>query len=110
MPVIDADSIQSGWQVTGVGTTAGVTVTKAGVAEKRQVGTHLAVSGDAAAVVTLESPASTVLWRMRFAAAFSFAVNLPDETFLGAEGAALLLKISASTANCEATLGGYQRD
>jgi hypothetical protein len=89
----------------GVGTNAGVTVTIAAVTNKSHYVSDIDVSGDAAALVTIESPASTILWRKRYAAAFN-----GDRAFLepirGAVGQAVLLKISASTANCEANLQG----
>lgn len=90
---------------TGVGTNAGVTVTIAAVTDKTHEITDLDYSGDVAALVTVESPASTVLWRKRYAAAFNgdrvFATPLR-----GAYGQAILVKISASTSNCEANLQG----
>jgi hypothetical protein len=110
MPTTDSERIQNPWNQTGIGTTAGVTVTKTGVATKRQCVSHVSGSGDAAAVVTIESPAATILWRKRFAAAFTFSENLPDEVYMAAEGADILAKISASTANSELNLSGYQRE
>jgi hypothetical protein len=47
-------------QGTGAGTNAGVTVTLTGAAGERLSATEVDCSGDAAALVTLESPASTV--------------------------------------------------
>lgn len=67
--------------------------------------TAVSGSGDAAAVVTLESPAGTILWRQRFTGAFSFST--PGVVIPGAAGQNVLLKISASTSNCEANLSGY---
>lgn len=102
----DLELTQKGtpFSATGVGTTAGVTVSQAGVASRIHVGTQISGSGDAAALITVESPAATVLWRKRFAAAFSFS---EDVHCRGAVAAVLNLKISASTANCEANLSGY---
>lgn len=93
---------------TGAGTNAGVTVTVTApsATQKTRYVTHIACSGDAAALVTIESPASTVLWRKRFAAAFNmsehFTVPLP-----AAAGQDVLVKISASTSNCEANIIGF---
>ena len=93
---------------TGLGTNAGVSVTKAAVASIVVVPTHISASGDAAAVVTIESPASTVLWRKRFAAAFNMSENFDTPAAIrGASGSALLVKVSASTSNSEANLTGY---
>ena len=91
-------------QVTGVGTNAGVTQTIAAVAGQAWSPTAIECSGDAAAVVTIESPSGTPLYTKRFAAAFSFAERFDVGDLIGAAGAAILVKISASTSNCEATL------
>lgn len=88
------------FNATGVGTTAGVTVTVAADGNKTHELYSLDYSGDAAALVTVESPSGTVLWRKRYAAAFNGGASL-TKPIRGATGAALLLKISASTANCE---------
>ena len=96
------------WQESGVGTISGVTVTHA--ADSR-TGTHhfvsgIQCSGDAAAVVTVESPSGTVLFRKRFAGAFTHNETFPVP-LRGAAEAAVLVKISASTLNCEANIQGY---
>lgn len=64
------------------------------------------MSGDAACLVTIESPANTVLWRKRFTAAFNDSEAFEPGEITGANGAALLVKISASTSNCEANIEG----
>jgi hypothetical protein len=94
------------WTSSGVGTNAGVTVTKAAVAGKAYVVTGLGVSGDAAALVTVESPSGTVLWRQRAAGAFVQNRDFHPGCLKGAPGDAMLVKISASTTNCEANLTG----
>lgn len=94
---------------TGVGTNAGVTVTQAASGTKTFVCTGIQYSGDAAALVTIESPASTILWKKRFAAAFSGSENFAFAPLAGAAGAAILVKISASTANSEANIQGYSK-
>jgi len=101
------DKINDRWEEDGVGTTAGVTVTKSAVTGKELVGAYVSGSGDAAALVTVESPASTILWRKRFTGAFTFSETLPTGCYRSAAGGALLAKISASTANCELNLAGY---
>lgn len=95
------------WSGTGVGTNAGVTVTQAGAAGKVQVVSGIDCSGDAAAIVTIESPSGTVLWRKRFAAAFNTSVPFPDGSIAGPSAAAVLVKVSASTSNSEANIYGY---
>jgi len=101
--------IKSRFQGTGVGTNAGVTVTQAaGGAAERYSATGIQCSGDAAALVTIESPASTVLYRKRFAAAFNMSEQFPVGAMQGAAGQAILVKISASTSNCEAQIQGVK--
>jgi hypothetical protein len=102
-------NIEAQFQGTGVGTTAGVTVTQAAPTDvtDKYVLYGIQCSGDAAALVTVESPASTVLYRKRFAAAFNMSESFPAGLY-GAEGAAILTKISASTANCEASQQGVR--
>ena len=89
---------------TAVGTNAGVTATIAAITGQRQHCTGIQVSGDAAALVTVESPSGTVLWRKRFAAAFSVSEAWGLGSIVGAVGAALLVKVSASTTNSEANI------
>lgn len=92
---------------SGVGTTAGTTQTIAAVTSPANAKLHctgIQCSGDAAALVTIESPSGTVLWRKRFAAAFSVSEAFPLGSVVGASGQAILVKISASTANCEANI------
>lgn len=89
---------------TGAGTNAGVTVTVAGVTGERLSPKGIQCSGDAAAVVTIESPAATVLWKKRFTGAFTLSEAFDAGDIQGASGAALLVKVSASTANSEANI------
>jgi hypothetical protein len=89
---------------SAVGTNAGVTVTLTGVAKQAWTPLGIQVSGDAAALITIESPAGTVLYRKRKAAAFDFSDRFDAGDLIGASGADLLVKISASTANCEAQI------
>lgn len=92
---------------SGVGTNAGVTVTVTTTSGADTVVTGIQCSGDAAALVTIESPASTVLWRKRFAAAFTMSESFPPGAVKAAAGQSVLVKISASTSNCEANMQGY---
>lgn len=102
--------VKDRFQATGVGTTAGVTVTQAAPSDTNSYYsvTGIQCSGDAAAVVTIESPASTVLYRKRFAAAFTLSEKFEPGTLEGAAGQAVLVKISASTANSEANIQGFR--
>lgn len=99
--------MQAPWSATGVGTNAGVTVSVASAAAVTHVVSHVSGSGDAAALVTIESPASTVIWRKRFSGAFTFSETFPPGALSGSPASAIQVKISASTANCEANLLGY---
>jgi len=102
------DNFATTFDATGAGTNAGVNVDKAAPADtnKRHVVTAIQCSGDSAAVVTVESPAGTVKWQKRFNGAFTMS-----EAFIppikGAVGQAVRVKISASTAACEANMQGY---
>lgn len=93
---------------SAAGTNAGATATLTPGSTGKVVVTHISASGDAAALVTIESPASTVLWRKRFAGAFTVSENFHFGDVEGAFGAAVLVKISASTANCEANIAGVE--
>lgn len=103
MPNLE-NKVRGSAQGTGVGTNAGVTVTLTGLAGQVFSVRGIQVSGDAAAIVTVESPASTVLYRRRIAAAGSLAETWDIGQLKGASGADVLVKISASTANCEASI------
>ena len=92
----------------GVGTTAGATVTLAApTGAKGYTCAGIQCSGDAAALVTIESPSATVLWRKRFAGAFTMSERFELGNIKGAAAAAMLVKISASTANCEANIQAF---
>lgn len=94
---------------TGVGTNSGVTVTQAApTGNRRLVCTGIQASGDAAALVTIESPSGTILYKKRFAAAFTLSESFAPGTIAGAAGAALLVKVSASTSNSEANLQTFE--
>jgi hypothetical protein len=94
------------WEDTGVGTNAGVTVAHPAAQGKQHWVTQIDFSGDAAALVTVESPAGTVLWRKRFAAAFASGEKFTTP-IQGADSQLVQVKISGSTANCEANIGGF---
>lgn len=57
--------------------------------------------------MTVESPAGTVLYKKRFAAAFNVSENFLGAPLVGATSQNILVKISASTSNCEANIQGY---
>lgn len=93
---------------TGVGTNSGVTVTLNAVATDVYYCTGIQCSGDAACIVTIESPASTILWRKRFAAAFTLSETFPPGAIQSAlKNQAMLVKVSASTSNSEANIQAH---
>lgn len=95
------------WSAAAVGTISGATATHTiNTSAKRCNVTGIQCSGDAAALVTIESPAGTILWRKRFAAAFNHSEGF-GVPLVGADANNVLVKISASTANCEANIQGY---
>jgi hypothetical protein len=103
------DKVEDRFNASGVGTNAGVTVTQAAPSDLADVYyvAGIQCSGDAACIVTIESPASTVLWRKRFAAAFTMSESF-GFTLRAAHGQAVLVKVSASTSNSEANIQGYR--
>lgn len=95
------DKDQGRAAAAAVGTNAGAAATIAASATYKWLPVGIQASGDAAALVTIESPSGTVLWRKRFAAAFTFSDAFLEGTIVGANDAAVVFKISASTSNCE---------
>ncbi len=85
----------------------GISTTVSGIDGKAATVEHISGSGDAAALVTVESPSNTVLWKQRYNAAFTFFLNFPPGILRGLEDNGVLIKISASTSNVEANIGGY---
>jgi hypothetical protein len=79
-------------------------VTITGAAGQRLSPVGIQASGDAACLVTIESPAGTILYKKRFAAAFTLSERFDVGDLMGASGGDLLVKISASTSNCEANI------
>jgi hypothetical protein len=71
---------------------------------KKLVCTGLQASGDAAALVTVESPSGTVLWRKRFSGAFTMSETFVIGTIVGGVSEAMLAKVSASTTNSEVNI------
>lgn len=102
------DKIRQRFSGTNVGTSSGVTTTRTGTTGFRQTVTGVQCSGDAAAVVTIESPSGTKLFQKRFAAAFTMSETFPPGVIVGPADADILVKVSASTSNSEANLQGYQ--
>lgn len=94
--------------VANVGGAGALTVTHTSLgAAYRASAAGIQCSGDAAAVVSIESPAGTFLWRKRFAAAFNHSEAFPPGTVIGPLGQDILVKVSAATANAEANMQGF---
>lgn len=91
-----------------VGTNGGATATFTARTAAKPVVTHISGSGDTAALVTLEIPTGTVVWRKRFAAAFTFTENFHYGEYEGVAAGTASVKISASTTNCEANIAGLE--
>jgi hypothetical protein len=96
------------WAGNVQGTNAGVTFTQAAptVAGRKHVADRVEAYGDAAAVLTIESPAATIIYKEQFAAAFNRDVTELDVE--GAKDQALVVKISASTAFCGVNVEGHE--
>lgn len=109
-PAFEA-TIEENWSVTAADTDGGgVTATKAAPTATTDVYVVAGIqcSGDAAAIVTVESPASTILYRKRFAAAFNMSEDFTPGTLEAAAGQAVLVKVSAGTTNTEANMQGWR--
>jgi hypothetical protein len=105
------EKVTDRWCVTAVGTgSAGVSATKSATSGRARTVTGIACSGDAAAVVTIESPSGTKLWQKRFAAAFNMSESFVPGTIQAAGNADILVKVSASSSNSEANLLGLSID
>lgn len=102
------DKIRLRWRESNVGTNAGVSVDHAAATGRVHTLTGFQASGDAAALVTVETPAGTVIWRKRFAGAFTVSETFPVGELTTGSNALMRCKISASTANCEMNLQGYE--
>ena len=96
------------WSQTGTGTNGGATVVQpAAAAGLHYFVTGIQCSSDAAAVVTIESPAATVLWQKRYAAAFTMNEQFQPNQIVSATTALIQVKVSASSSHSEANIQGY---
>lgn len=99
--------VRSRTAATAVDTNGGgvtATISAPSDTARHYVVTGIQVSSDVTALVTIESPASTVLWSKRFSAAFTASEAFPPGVINGAAGQAVLVKISAGTTNSEANI------
>ena len=93
----------------GAGTTSGgaISASQAAVTGEKFVCTGITASGDAACLVTIESPSGTALYKQRYASAFTLNLEFSHPSIVGAIGQALILKVSAATTNAEGYIRGY---
>lgn len=99
---------KSVFQGSAAGTNGGATLTFAACsAGFHYTPTNIQVSGDAAAVVTVESGAGTVVMKYRRAAAFADLLKFEPNVLQGADGNTLVVKVSASTSNSEVNAQGF---
>ena len=89
------------WRGTGT-----ANLTESGEAGKKKVIEYIAVSSDAAAVVTIESPSGTTIFQKSFGAAFTMSESFPPGMMECAEGDDVILKLSAGTTK-KYNMGGY---
>lgn len=107
---IDTLNVKERWSATGADTNGGgITVSKTAPSRDTDIYRVFGIqcSGDAAALVTIESPASTVIYRKRFAAAFNMSETFPNG-LEAARGQAVQVVISAGTTNTEANIQGVR--
>lgn len=97
---------------TAVGTNAGATTTVAAITSRVICFTEIAVTTDAASLITIEEDVAgtpVVLWKVRLSAgtgAVPFTESFKSP-IRGTSGLSLSLKVSASTSNCEVNCVGF---
>ena len=94
------------FSATAAGTDSGATATRAANETQAYLVTNISGHVDADAIVTIESPAATVLWQSKIDISiegFSFDFNPKITT---TRNTAILGKISASSADCQVTISG----
>jgi hypothetical protein len=110
------------WSETAVGTDSGATATHAAQAvtdsapndsvtvNRTHIVTGISGHVDADSIVTIESPASTVLWQSKIDISVEgLSFNFPNLTVVGGQGEAILGKIASSSADCQVNLQGITR-
>ena len=95
------------WSETAVGTDSGATATHALNNNNTFVVTSISGHCDADAIITIESPASTVLWQSKVDVSVEgFSFNFSGLSVVGVSAQAILGKISASSADCQVNFCG----
>jgi hypothetical protein len=103
-----AAGTNSGASATAAADTVTDTGTKTAFSVDR---THIVESisghGDADAVITIESPAATIIWESKLdVSAEGFSFNFPGIEVVGVPGQAILGKIASSSADCQVNITG----
>ena len=95
------------FSATAAGTDSGASATRAADATQGYVVKNISGHCDADCVITIESPAATILWETKVDVSvdggqFEYSPYIPTT----ARNTAILGKISASTADCQVTISG----
>ena len=95
------------FQATGVGTTGTAVAPPAAVADSQHVVTNIAGHADADCVITIESPADTVLWQSALDISVEgFKFGFSGLRIHGVKGQAIIGKTSAAAADSQVTING----
>ena len=95
------------FQATGVGTNGAATATQAAVTDSQHVVTSIHGHSDADTLVTIESPAGTVLWQSGTdISAEGYQFGASGLRIYGVKGQAIVGKSSASTTDSQVTIEG----
>jgi|TARA_R110001583_G_scaffold43085_5_gene136996 hypothetical protein len=96
------------WSETAAGTDSGATATHAANNTNTYVVTSISGHVDADAIITIESPASSILWQSKIDVSVEgFSFNFSGLSVVGAGSGAILGKISASSADCQVNISGH---
>lgn len=95
------------WQQTSDGGAGAHSLTVTAITARSIYCTGIQVSGDVTATVTIESPVATILWQVTYPAAFQDWVPFHEVPIEGASGEALVVKVSAATADSKISAQGF---
>lgn len=96
------------WSETAAGTDSGATATHAAVGTNTHIVTSISGHVDADSIITIESPASTILWQSKIDVSVEgFTFNFSGLSVVGAGSGAILGKLSASSADCQVNISGH---
>ena len=97
-----------GWSETAAGTDSGASATHAAETGVTHIATSISGHVDADAIITIESPAATVLWQSKI----DISVEGTSFAFSGlfvpaSSGGVVLGKIAASSSDCQVNISGF---